>query len=471
VIGKGVKERIHALCLDDANIKERPKMNTLRDSKFLSYVLRHSPETIGITLDENGWIPVSDLLEALADHGKAIDRDRLQFIIENCPKKRFALSEDGSTIRANQGHSVTIDLDLEPSRPPATLFHGTVAKYVDSIRREGLQKRARHHVHLSPERDTATSVGSRRGKALILEISAAAMFADGYHFYCSENGVWLTDCVPPAYIRVPENRGVRKRLAEQTLDILKAGFYETATQRVDIAQEQAAAEAGTRVYRPADFAELRTPQAIHETEISVAAETTLAAGYRLQREGKRVLCLNFASARNPGGGFLGGSQAQEESIARSSGLYPCLLKAPAYYEANRPTKGGIYTDHLIYSPDVPCFRDDNNGLLDLAIPLSVITGPAPNRSAVPKGQQHLIEPTFRRRIDHVLTVAAEQGHDTLVLGAWGCGVFRNAPVAVASYFADALRGRFALVFRDVVFAIRTRSGGDPIYDAFVNALG
>lgn len=445
-------------------------MNTTKDSKFLSYVLRHHPDRIDISLDDKGWIDIVDLLSALEAHGKSIDRTRLQEIVDSCPKQRFALSDDGRRIRANQGHSVTIDLDLPPSQPPAQLYHGTVSKYVDNIRREGLQKRARHHVHLSTERDTATAVGSRRGKALILEIDAAAMHADGFAFYCSDNGVWLTDVVPPKYIHIPENRGTRKQLAQQTLDILEAGHYETATERVDIADTQAAAEAGTRVYSPPDFADLRTPHSSYETKIAVTPETTLAAGYRLVGEGQRVLCLNFASARNPGGGFLGGSQAQEESLARSSGLYGCLLKGSAYYQANRPTRGGVYTDHLIYSPDVPCFREDSGALLASAPLLSLITAPAPNRGAIPQEQQDQVEPTFRRRIDHVLAVAAEQGHDTLVLGAWGCGVFRNDPKAVAGYFADALAGRFAGVFREIVFAIRCRDGHDPIFAAFQNQL-
>ncbi|MFT5128914.1 MAG: putative RNA 2'-phosphotransferase [Rhodothermales bacterium] len=126
-------------------------MSKTNDSKFLCYVLRHQPDKIGVILDENGWIPVTDLLAALQSHGKAIDRDRLQYVIDSCPKQRFALSDDGTRIRANQGHSIEVDLDLEPCRPPPLLFHGTVGRFMDSIRGEGLTRGSRHHVHLSEE--------------------------------------------------------------------------------------------------------------------------------------------------------------------------------------------------------------------------------------------------------------------------------------------------------------------------------
>ena len=144
--------------------------------------------------------------------------------------------------------------------------------------------------------------------------------------------------------------------------------------------------------------------------------------------------------------------------------------ATDYYAANWATRGGLYTDHLIYSPDVRCFRADDNALLDAVVPLSFITAPAPNRGALGENLSDL-EPTFRRRIGHVLAVAAEQRHETLVLGAWGCGVFRNDPAAVAGYFADALAGPFAGVFREVVFAVRCRNSNDPIFQAFAVAFG
>lgn len=174
-------------------------------SKFLSLVLRHRPDVIGITLDAEGWVPVEDLLAACAQHGRAISREQLNVVVRTNDKQRFASSADGSRIRANQGHSVPIDLGLVSVEPPELLYHGTVPRFLESIRQEGLTKGNRHHVHLSPDVETATKVGQRRGRPVVLVIEADRMFRDGHTFYQSENGVWLTDAVPPEYIR--EERG------------------------------------------------------------------------------------------------------------------------------------------------------------------------------------------------------------------------------------------------------------------------
>ncbi|MEM8486775.1 MAG: RNA 2'-phosphotransferase [Bacteroidota bacterium] len=170
-------------------------------SKFLSRVLRHKPKLIGITLDDAGWIGVDELLRAMEAAGKPLSLEDLKAVVRTNDKQRFAFNEDETKIRANQGHSIkTIDLGLTPQAPPAILYHGTVAKYLESIKRQGLQKRSRQHVHLSPDIETATRVGSRRGTPILLEIDAAHMHADGYAFYLSANGVWLTDHVPPQFI-------------------------------------------------------------------------------------------------------------------------------------------------------------------------------------------------------------------------------------------------------------------------------
>lgn len=174
-------------------------------SKFVSLVLRHEPEKIGITLDENGWTDCHTLIEAAGRRGKRFDHDMLVKIVRDNDKQRFALSEDGRRIRANQGHSVPVDLALQPQTPPEFLYHGTVPKFLESIRSGGLHKGERHHVHLSPDLTTATKVGERRGKAVILSIRAAEMSAAGYRFYISENGVWLTDAVPPEFIVFPQS--------------------------------------------------------------------------------------------------------------------------------------------------------------------------------------------------------------------------------------------------------------------------
>jgi len=172
-----------------------------RLSKFLSLVLRHKPETIGLTLDENGWTDVKILLQKLKSKGKNVDLITLQYVVENNTKQRFAFNEDQTQIRANQGHSIKIDLGYKPVEPPETLYHGTAERFLDSIFKTGLEKRNRHHVHMSGDLDTASKVGVRHGKLVILEVLSKAMYKDGYPFFISENKVWLTDTVPPQYLR------------------------------------------------------------------------------------------------------------------------------------------------------------------------------------------------------------------------------------------------------------------------------
>lgn len=173
-------------------------MDTVRASKRLSFILRHAPESIHIVLDEAGWVDVSVLLHALAEHGQPITRTELERVVADSDKQRFEL--DGERVRARQGHSVPVNLDLPPAAPPVVLFHGTPEANVESIRRHGLTRGARHHVHLSPDRETAERVGGRRGSAVVLAVEAARMSADGFVFFVTGNGVWLTDAVPPGYL-------------------------------------------------------------------------------------------------------------------------------------------------------------------------------------------------------------------------------------------------------------------------------
>ncbi len=179
---------------------------SVRISKFLSLVLRHDPSRIGITLDEAGWVDVDVLLAAAAAHGVTLSRDGLRELVASSDKQRFALSADGTRIRANQGHSVPVDLQLPPREPPERLYHGTVEAALDGIRAQGLVRRARHHVHLSPDLETATKVGARRGAPVILTVLAADMHAAGHTFYCSANGVWLTEHVPARFILFASRR-------------------------------------------------------------------------------------------------------------------------------------------------------------------------------------------------------------------------------------------------------------------------
>ncbi|MEV7114675.1 RNA 2'-phosphotransferase [Streptomyces anulatus] len=182
---------------------------TVKVSKYLSKHLRHQPERIGLTLDENGWVAVEELLRAAARHGFAFSRAELDHVVAANDKRRFTVDSgvggggvEGDRIRANQGHTVAVDLDLPPAEPPAYLYHGTVARVMDAIRAEGLRPMARHHVHLSPDRETATRVGARRGRPLVLTVDAGAMHRAGHVFRVSANGVWLADAVPPQFLRL-----------------------------------------------------------------------------------------------------------------------------------------------------------------------------------------------------------------------------------------------------------------------------
>jgi putative RNA 2'-phosphotransferase len=163
-------------------------------SKRMSYHLRHHPEEVGLTLGEGGWVSIEEFARALK-----ITRAEIEEIVEWNPKQRFAL--DGDRIRANQGHSVEVDLQLQPADPPDELFHGTAAQIVSLIRESGLKKMARHHVHLTADEETARKVGGRHGKPVVLVIDAAAMKRDGAIFFVTENRVWLVDAVPPKYLK------------------------------------------------------------------------------------------------------------------------------------------------------------------------------------------------------------------------------------------------------------------------------
>ncbi|HUQ55493.1 RNA 2'-phosphotransferase [Lentzea sp.] len=167
----------------------------IRLSKRMSKALRHQPERVGLTLDAAGWVPVADLLDALG-----ISAEDMREVVERNDKKRFTI--DGDRIRANQGHSVEVDLGLPTATPPDVLFHGTVAHYLDDIMRDGLRPMSRHDVHLSPDLETARRVGARRGRPLILTVAAKAMHADGHEFRLSANGVWLARHVPARYLAV-----------------------------------------------------------------------------------------------------------------------------------------------------------------------------------------------------------------------------------------------------------------------------
>ena len=175
----------------------------VRASKFLSLILRHEPEQVGLKLGEAGWVSVEELLQAVNGHGMALTLDQLKHIVATSDKKRFAFSQDGQRIRASQGHSVEVDLQYAPQPPPELLYHGTATRFLNGIRKEGLRKMGRHDVHLSVETKIAHKVGGRHGKPVSLVIRASEMHRARFVFRCSANGVWLVDDVPPRFIDFP----------------------------------------------------------------------------------------------------------------------------------------------------------------------------------------------------------------------------------------------------------------------------
>lgn len=176
---------------------------TIKTSKFLSLILRHEPERVGLKLGEAGWVKVDDLLEAVNRSGFSLTLEQLKHIVATSDKKRFAFSDDGLRIRANQGHSVEVDLQYLPQTPPELLYHGTAARFIDGIRKDGLQRMERHDVHLSAETKVTLQVGGRHGKPVLLVIRAGDMHRAGHVFRCSANGVWLANSVPPEFIQFP----------------------------------------------------------------------------------------------------------------------------------------------------------------------------------------------------------------------------------------------------------------------------
>lgn len=179
-------------------------MNTLISlSRYISFILRHRPDAIGLSLDKHGYIDVQNLINGIKENSDFyIDLDILKFIVETDNKKRYSFSEDGTKIRANQGHSVKVDLGLKEVKPPSVLYHGTGEKYLESILKEGLKSKSRMYVHLSSDVDTAISVGKRHGEPIVLDIDAERMYEDEYKFYLSENGIFLAESVPVKYINV-----------------------------------------------------------------------------------------------------------------------------------------------------------------------------------------------------------------------------------------------------------------------------
>jgi uncharacterized protein (TIGR02452 family) len=272
------------------------------------------------------------------------------------------------------------------------------------------------------------------------------------------------------------NRSTRMAVAHETVEIVKRGFYDLPDgRRLDIAPAVRACLEATRFFPPHALKDVRaealTRPVGDRTVIEVHNETTLAGIARLLASGSgTVAALNFASAKNPGGGFLNGSQAQEESLARSSALYASLLQAPDYYAGHRRQSSCLYTDAMILSPGCPVFRADDGTLLAEPCLTTFITSAAPNAGAIQDDEEADLPDVLRRRGDYVLALAAAHGYDNLVLGAWGCGVFRNDPALVAAMFAEHLCGLWAGRFRRVVFAVLDTSARQATFAAFREAF-
>lgn len=271
----------------------------------------------------------------------------------------------------------------------------------------------------------------------------------------------------------------RKAVAQETVDIIEQGTYQAADGSVvDLRAALARSIEGSRLLGDRELEELvRAPRpapAVGSTILEVTEETSVAAIRRLVVELRLdTLCLNFASAKNAGGGFLGGAEAQEESLARASGLYGSLVSQRGYYDDNRASRTAFYTEQMIYSPGVPMFRDDSGVLLQRPHLAAFVTAPAVNAGVVHEREPERVAEiavVMRRRVERVLAIALGFGHPALVLGAWGCGVFRNDPTLIAQLFADALETSFKGRFAHVAFAIFDRSHGQSCLRAFRERL-
>jgi len=278
----------------------------------------------------------------------------------------------------------------------------------------------------------------------------------------------------------------RAKLAENTLTIIDYGAYVNFKgEVVDLSEEIKNAVNNSKLYSPEELEKINNEvnevlinSENKETEIKVTNETTLNAAKRLKQieDYEKVACLNFASAKNPGGGFLNGSSAQEESLARSSALYPCIKQKKEMYDENKKYDSALYLDYMIYSPEVPVFREDSGSLLDNPYKVSMITAPAVNagvvRSRESKENENKIEKKMKYRIEKILSIALINKNRALVLGAFGCGVFRNNPEDVADYFRQFVKEdeRFNSYFDKIVFAVLDRSRKTETYNIFKRKL-
>jgi uncharacterized protein (TIGR02452 family) len=273
-----------------------------------------------------------------------------------------------------------------------------------------------------------------------------------------------------------DNRSLRIQEAQQTLQIIKDGVYTTGNERVNIAESIKYSVKGTVLYTPESFANLfglygEISKRDFSTTISVKNCTSMEAAVELLKTKERISCLNFASAKHPGGGFLSGAQAQEESLSRASSLYPSLMKFPEMYDYNRSRQTCLYSDYMIYSPDVVFFRNDAGKLLSRPYKMDILTSPAVNIGAIKRNnpkELSFVKDTMLKRIDKILSVFVLHKAKNLILGAYGCGAFQNNPRDIAQYFAGYLTqtGKYANCFNNIIFAVFDRSLNHENINAF-----
>jgi uncharacterized protein (TIGR02452 family) len=283
-------------------------------------------------------------------------------------------------------------------------------------------------------------------------------------------------------MEIMEYKNNRAQKAHETLQIIEQGFYILNDKRIDISKQVQESINNAVLYSPETFEHIRSEVEREiaarnfQTRIEVKNCTTIEAAEQLMKETGKTACLNFASAKNPGGGFLGGAQAQEESLARASALYPTLTKfLTEMYEYNRSRNTYLYSDYMIYSPDVVFFKNDADELLPHPFVMDILTSPAVNIGAMKQNKPQellLARQTMLERIDKLLSVFVLQKVENLILGAWGCGVFQNKPEDVAEYFANYLvnGGKYANCFRTIVFAVFDRSKNKENINVFEKML-
>ena len=270
------------------------------------------------------------------------------------------------------------------------------------------------------------------------------------------------------------NKNYRVEIANKTLEIIKNGFYEYKGKKIVIEKELKESIENTFTIAPNDWdVILETPiENTFKTEIVIKNCSTIEA--IVEEKNGKICVLNFASAKNPGGGFLGGASAQEESLARSSNLYQTQIKDKAMYDFNRNQSLFLYSDYMIYSPDVLFWNDDNGDYFEKPLVADVITAPAPNKGAMlqhnRKEEIAKTEVILKQRMDKVLAIALKQKSETLILGAWGCGVFRNEPKNVAQLFKEIIAEKYAGAFKKIVFAVFDNSEKKSNFKQFEEIL-